>query len=140
MEMAAEEGEPPRRKRVVRELVRAGKEWRHGSCGRAEKSRSLLNRVKASERSSEMNNEQGGPLGLVIRRAWVTSAMMTSRREGRVEAWVTWGWRGKARSRSGDRNKKKKKEAKTERANCFFFLWGLLFSGSRATGCAAGET
>ena len=79
-----------------------------------------------------------GPLDLVVRRAQVTSAMMTSRREGRVEAWVTWGWRGKARSRSEDQ--KKKKEAKTERANCFFSLWGFLFSGSRATGHAAGET
>lgn len=44
-----------------------------------------------------------GPLDLVIGRARVTSAMMTSHGKGRVEAWVMWGWRGKARSRSGDR-------------------------------------
>lgn len=70
-----------------------------------------------------------GPLDLVIRRAQVTSAMTTSRREGRVEARVTWGWRGKARSRSEDRKKKRSEDRKSE-----LFLFSLGVSVLRVKG------
>ena len=70
-----------------------------------------------------------GPLDLVIRRAQVTSAMMTSRREGRVEAWVTWGWRGKARSRSEDQKKKKKKKRRQKERTVSFLFGGFCSQG-----------